>query len=89
VVLSQLEEHAAYGGVVPEIAARAHVEALDRLIEEGAARAGTRWTRSTHRRDRRARPDRRADRRPPDRQGDGNGDRQAALSPSTISKAMR
>ena len=32
VVLSQLEEHAAYGGVVPEIAARAHVEALDGLI---------------------------------------------------------
>src|SRR5882672_11494281 len=29
VVLSQIEEHAAFGGVVPEIAARAHVEALD------------------------------------------------------------
>jgi N6-L-threonylcarbamoyladenine synthase len=42
VVLSQLEEHAAYGGVVPEIAARAHAEALDRLIEEALARAGTR-----------------------------------------------
>ena len=25
-VLSQIAEHAAYGGVVPEIAARAHVE---------------------------------------------------------------
>ena len=34
VVLSQLEEHSAYGGVVPEIAARAHVEALDTLVEE-------------------------------------------------------
>jgi N6-L-threonylcarbamoyladenine synthase len=33
VVLSQIEEHAAFGGVVPEIAARAHVEALDELIE--------------------------------------------------------
>ncbi|EJN05682.1 tRNA (adenosine(37)-N6)-threonylcarbamoyltransferase complex transferase subunit TsaD [Phyllobacterium sp. YR531] len=32
VVLSQIEEHAPYGGVVPEIAARAHVEVLDRLI---------------------------------------------------------
>jgi N6-L-threonylcarbamoyladenine synthase len=41
VVLSQLEEHAAYGGVVPEIAARAHVEALDALISEALARAGT------------------------------------------------
>jgi len=33
VVLSQLEEHKAYGGVVPEIAARAHVEAIDTIIE--------------------------------------------------------
>lgn len=32
VVRSQLTEHAAYGGVVPEIAARAHVEILDDLI---------------------------------------------------------
>lgn len=40
VVLSQLEEHSAYGGVVPEIAARAHVEALDTLIEEALAKAG-------------------------------------------------
>jgi len=40
VVLSQLEEHAAFGGVVPEIAARAHVEAMDRLIAEALERAG-------------------------------------------------
>jgi N6-L-threonylcarbamoyladenine synthase len=40
VVLSQLEEHSAYGGVVPEIAARAHVEALDTLVEEALAEAG-------------------------------------------------
>ena len=40
VVLSQLEEHSAYGGVVPEIAARAHVEALDTLIAEALARSG-------------------------------------------------
>ena len=32
VVLSQITEHAAFGGVVPEIAARAHVEALDSII---------------------------------------------------------
>ena len=31
-VMSQIAEHAAYGGVVPEIAARAHVDVLDRLI---------------------------------------------------------
>ena len=32
VVLSQIDDHRAFGGVVPEIAARAHVEALDRII---------------------------------------------------------
>ena len=32
IVLSQVNEHAAFGGVVPEIAARAHVEALDMVI---------------------------------------------------------
>jgi len=41
-VLSQIEEHAAFGGVVPEIAARAHVEALDGLIEAALSDAGTR-----------------------------------------------
>jgi N6-L-threonylcarbamoyladenine synthase len=41
VVLSQIEEHAAFGGVVPEIAARAHVEALDGVIEAALAEAGT------------------------------------------------
>src|SRR5215213_597924 len=38
-VLSQIAEHAAYGGVVPEIAARAHVEALDHLIERALDKA--------------------------------------------------
>jgi tRNA N6-adenosine threonylcarbamoyltransferase len=32
IVLSQINEHADFGGVVPEIAARAHVEALDHVI---------------------------------------------------------
>ncbi len=34
VVRSQLEQHRAYGGVVPEIAARAHLEILDSLIAQ-------------------------------------------------------
>ncbi len=34
VVRSQLEQHRAYGGVVPEIAARAHLEILDKLIAQ-------------------------------------------------------
>jgi N6-L-threonylcarbamoyladenine synthase len=39
-VQSQLAEHAPYGGVVPEIAARAHLDHLDRLISEALAAAG-------------------------------------------------
>ncbi len=39
-VLSQLAEHAPYGGVVPEIAARAHLDHLDGLIREAMAAAG-------------------------------------------------
>jgi N6-L-threonylcarbamoyladenine synthase len=40
IVLSQIADHAAYGGVVPEIAARAHVEALDTLIAKAMAESG-------------------------------------------------
>lgn len=39
-VHSQLEEHAAFGGVVPEIAARAHVDRLDGLIRRAMDEAG-------------------------------------------------
>ncbi len=39
-VLSQLDDHAPYGGVVPEIAARAHVEAIDGLVRQAMAEAG-------------------------------------------------
>src|SRR6478752_1379251 len=39
-VMSQIAEHAAYGGVVPEIAARAHIDVLDRLVERALADAG-------------------------------------------------
>ena len=39
-VLSQIEEHAPYGGVVPEIAARSHLAHLDRLIVRVMAEAG-------------------------------------------------
>jgi N6-L-threonylcarbamoyladenine synthase len=41
IVLSQLADHAPYGGVVPEIAARAHVEALDGIVAQ--AMAGIAW----------------------------------------------
>ncbi len=34
IVFSQIDLHALYGGVVPEIASRAHVEACDRVVDE-------------------------------------------------------
>ena len=37
-MLSQVADHAAFGGVVPEIAARAHVEALDGVVARRARR---------------------------------------------------
>ncbi|HZT26260.1 MAG TPA: tRNA (adenosine(37)-N6)-threonylcarbamoyltransferase complex transferase subunit TsaD [Pseudolabrys sp.] len=39
VVWSQVSEHAAFGGVVPEIAARAHVEALDHVIAKAVSQS--------------------------------------------------
>ncbi len=44
VVRSQLAEHAVFGGVVPEIAARAHVAILDQLIEAAMAEAQLDWS---------------------------------------------
>lgn len=40
VVFSQIDLHALYGGVVPEIASRAHVEACDRVIDQALNEAG-------------------------------------------------
>ncbi len=40
VVLSQLKDHAPFGGVVPEIAARVHVTHLDGLVGRAMAEAG-------------------------------------------------
>src|SRR5262245_2748369 len=39
IVRSQNDEHAPYGGVVPEIAARAHVEALDTIVAKAMVEA--------------------------------------------------
>ena len=43
-LFSQLAEHAPYGGVVPEIAARAHVEKLDLLIGQAMDESGLEFT---------------------------------------------
>ena len=40
VVFSQIDLHELYGGVVPEIASRAHMEACDRILDEALSRAG-------------------------------------------------
>ncbi|HEY1707361.1 MAG TPA: tRNA (adenosine(37)-N6)-threonylcarbamoyltransferase complex transferase subunit TsaD [Rhizomicrobium sp.] len=40
VVFSQLDAHRPYGGVVPEIAARAHIEILDGIVDEALTTAG-------------------------------------------------
>lgn len=40
IIFSQIQDHALYGGVVPEIAARAHVDKLDHAIQEAVMQAG-------------------------------------------------
>jgi len=40
VILSQDEIHAPYGGVVPELASRQHIKAIDVIVGEALARAG-------------------------------------------------
>ena len=40
VVASQVDLHAPYGGVVPELAARRHVERIHPVVEEAVSRAG-------------------------------------------------
>ena len=40
VVFSQIDLHELYGGVVPEIASRAHMEACDRVVDEALRGAG-------------------------------------------------
>jgi len=40
VIASSMQEHARYGGVVPEVAARAHLEALTPTLREALDRAG-------------------------------------------------
>jgi N6-L-threonylcarbamoyladenine synthase len=40
VTLSQIQQHKKYGGVVPEIASRAHLDALDLIIKQAMDQAG-------------------------------------------------
>ena len=40
-ILSQIDEHSEFGGVVPEIAARAHLSAIDHIIIQALSEADT------------------------------------------------
>lgn len=44
VVASSVDLHTAYGGVVPEIAARSHLEVIKPVIEEAMKKAKTSWS---------------------------------------------
>lgn len=41
IISSQIELHTVYGGVVPEIASRKHIEKINQVIEEALQKAGT------------------------------------------------
>ncbi|MEL7540780.1 MAG: tRNA (adenosine(37)-N6)-threonylcarbamoyltransferase complex transferase subunit TsaD, partial [Pseudomonadota bacterium] len=40
IVRSQIDEHAPYGGVVPEIAARAHADITDKIVAQAIDESG-------------------------------------------------
>jgi N6-L-threonylcarbamoyladenine synthase len=44
IIASQDEEHAKFGGVVPEIAARAHMKKIDDIIEQALTKSGLDYT---------------------------------------------
>ncbi len=44
VIASSVDEHARFGGVVPEVASRAHVEALESTMERARAEANIAWS---------------------------------------------
>ncbi len=39
IIASQMHQHAIFGGVVPEIAARAHLEQVDVVVDQALAQA--------------------------------------------------
>ncbi|MTI16821.1 tRNA (adenosine(37)-N6)-threonylcarbamoyltransferase complex transferase subunit TsaD [Rhodobacteraceae bacterium RKSG542] len=43
VIHSQIDEHAVFGGVVPEIAARSHIQILDSLVAQAMNEADVSW----------------------------------------------
>ncbi len=43
VINSQIDIHSHYGGVVPEVAARSHIEVINPVVDEALAKAGCTW----------------------------------------------
>ena len=43
IILSQNDEHAPFGGVVPEIAARSHIENMDLVVKQAIQKSGLNW----------------------------------------------
>lgn len=43
VVVSQIDIHSKYGGVVPEVAARSHIEVVNAVIDQALENAGINW----------------------------------------------
>ncbi len=43
-VASSMEEHARFGGVVPEVAARAHLESMPQVLQEALDTAGLKFS---------------------------------------------
>ena len=42
-IASSVDEHARFGGVVPEVASRAHLEAMVPTIDRACREAGVKW----------------------------------------------
>ena len=90
IVRSQWEHHRPFGGVVPEIAARAHVECLDELITDALKSAGITLARCRRdSRNCRARADRRPYCRPYHGEGTCVSAPRSLSWPSIISKPTR
>ena len=43
VIASQIELHRSFGGVVPELAARRHVETIDEVVSQAMQQADSTW----------------------------------------------
>ena len=43
IVSSQVEEHKEFGGIVPEVAARSHVEKIDWIVKKQSMIVGAPW----------------------------------------------